>query len=183
MKDKSKKIIKVCLDSMKVLVSLFIIIVVSIIFVQRITGNKLNLGGFGIYTIVTESMVPKYKVGDMVITKKVSYDELKVHDDVVYLGREGTFKDKVVTHQVIKKEIIEGKKVLHTKGIANDLEDPIVYEEQILNKVLFKGNVLSFVSGVVNNPYGFYFVIFIPFAILLVMETVDIIEERKEKKM
>lgn len=179
----NKKIVKIIMNTMKVLVSLFIVIVVSIIFVQRITNNKLNLGGYGMYTVVTESMVPKYKVGDIVFSKKVAYDQLKVKDDVVYLGKEGSFNDKIVTHQIIGKEVIDGRKALHTKGIANDTEDPIVYEEQILNKVLFKCNVLSFVSGIVNNPYGFYFVIFIPFAILLVMDVIDIVEEKKEKRI
>ena len=37
----------------------------------------------------------------------------------------------------------------------------------------------SLISKVVNNPYGFYFVIFVPFAILVVMETIDIINERR----
>lgn len=62
------------------------------------------------------------------------------------------------------------------------IEDPLVEENQILGKVIMKGTILSLISKIVNNPYGFYFVIFVPFAILLVMEIIDFIEEKKERK-
>ena len=51
-----------------------------------------------------------------------------------------------------------------------------------MGRVSFKSHILSFISRVVNNIYGFYFVIFVPFAILLVMEIIDIVYERREKK-
>ena len=166
----------------KAIVSFFIIIVVSIIFIQRISDNKLTLGGYSIYTIITESMVPKYNVGDMVIAKKIPITELKVNDDIVYIGNKNDFAGKIVTHQIIEIEKKGNELYFHTKGIANMIEDPLVEENQILGKVIMKGTILSLISKIVNNPYGFYFVIFVPFAILLVMEIIDFIEEKKERK-
>lgn len=166
----------------KAIISFFIIIVVSIIFIQRISDNKLTLGGYSIYTIITESMVPKYNVGDMVIAKKIPITELKVNDDIVYLGNKNDFAGKIVTHQIIEIEKKGNELYFHTKGIANMIEDPLVEENQILGKVIMKGTILSLISKIVNNPYGFYFVIFVPFAILLVMEIIDFIEEKKERK-
>lgn len=179
---KNNKVLKIVLMILKAIISLFIVIVISIIFIQRISNNKLSLGGYSIYTIITESMVPKYKVYDMVIAKDTAPNKIEVNDDVVYLGNKDDFAGKIVTHSVIKKEVKEGKNYFHTKGIANDIEDPLVGEDQILGKVVYKSRILSMISKVVNNPYGFYFVVFVPFAILLVMEVIDIIEERKEKK-
>ena len=118
----------------------------------------------------------------MIISKETPIEEIKVKDDVVYLGKEDDFAGKIVTHRVIKKEVLNGKIYFHTQGIANDIEDPLVEGEQILGKVVYKSRVLSLISKIVNNPYGFYFVVFVPFAILLVMEVIDIIEERKDKK-
>lgn len=179
---KNNKVLKILLMVVKAIISLFIVIVISIIFIQRISNNKLSLGGYSIYTIITESMAPEYKVYDMVVSKNINTKEISVGDDVVYLGEKDDFAGKIVTHRVIKKEIKRGKTYFHTKGIANDIEDPLVGENQILGKVIYKSKILSLISKIVNNPYGFYFVIFVPFAILLVMEVIDIIEERKEKK-
>lgn len=180
---KNNKALKIILMIIKAIISLFIVVVISIIFIQRISNNKLSLGGYSIYTIITESMAPKYKVYDMVISKKISTNEIAVGDDVVYQGKKDDFAGKIVTHKVIKKEIRQGKTYFHTKGIANDVEDPLVEDNQILGKVVYKSRILSLISKVVNNPYGFYFVVFVPFAILLVMELIDIIEERKEKSL
>ena len=51
-----------------------------------------------------------------------------------------------------------------------------------MGKVIYKSIILSFISKIVNNSYGFYFVIFIPFAILVAMEIIDIIEDKKDRK-
>ena len=181
-KIKNNKVLRLLAMIIKAIVSFFIIIVVSIIFIQRISDNKLTLGGYSIYTIITESMVPKYNVGDMVIAKKIPITELKVNDDIVYLGNKNDFAGKIVTHQIIEIEKKGNELYFHTKGIANMIEDPLVEENQILGKVIMKGTILSLISKIVNNPYGFYFVIFVPFAILLVMEIIDFIEEKKERK-
>ena len=181
-KIKNNKVLRILAMIIKAIVSFFIIIVVSIIFIQRISDNKLTLGGYSIYTIITESMVPKYNVGDMVIAKKIPITELKVNDDIVYLGNKNDFAGKIVTHQIIEIEKKGNELYFHTKGIANMIEDPLVEENQILGKVIMKGTILSLISKIVNNQYGFYFVIFVPFAILLVMEIIDFIEEKKERK-
>ena len=180
---KNNKALKILLMIIKAIISLFIVIVISIIFIQRISNNKLSLGGYSIYTIITESMEPKYELYDLsYYPKNINTEEIVVGDDVVYRGMKDDFAGKIVTHRVIKKEKLQGKTYFHTKGIANDIEDPLVEDNQILGKVVYKSIVLSLISKVVNNPYGFYFVVFVPFAILLVMEVIDIIDERKEKK-
>jgi len=175
------KILNVIVKTIKAIVTLFIVFVVSTIFIQRISDNKINLGGISIYTIITQSMEPKYNVGDMVFSKKVDTSTLKVGDDVVYMGKEGDFSGKIVTHQIIKIEVINNVKYYHTKGINNNVEDPRITNDQIMGKVFMKGRILSLISKIINNEYGFYFVIFVPFVLLVSMEIIDIVEEKKQK--
>lgn len=175
------KILNVIVKTIKAIVTLFIVFVVSTIFIQRISDNKINLGGISIYTIITQSMEPKYNVGDMVFSKKVDTSTLKVGDDVVYMGKEGDFSGKIVTHQIIKIEVINNVKYYHTKGINNNVEDPRINSDQIMGKVFMKGRILSLISKIINNEYGFYFVIFVPFVLLVSMEIIDIVDEKKQK--
>lgn len=181
-KIKSNKVLKISIMAIKAIVSFFVILVISIIFIQRISNNKITLAGYSIFTIITESMAPEYKVYDMVIAKKINPKDIKIGDDVVYLGKQSDFAGKIVTHRVIDIETKNGIDYYQTKGIANDIEDPEITGEQILGKVTFKSKILSLISRIVNNPYGFYFVIFVPFGIILVMEVIDIIEEKKSNK-
>ena len=167
------KILNVIVKTIKAIVTLFIVFVVSTIFIQRISDNKINLGGISIYTIITQSMEPKYNVGDMVFSKKV--------DNVVYMGKEGDCSGKIVTHQIIKIEVINNVKYYHTKGINNNVEDPRITSDQIMGKVFMKGRILSLISKIINNEYGFYFVIFVPFVLLVSMEIIDIVDEKKQK--
>ena len=179
---RENKVLRILLMILKAITSLLIILIVSIIFVQRVSNNKVTVGGYSMFAIVTESMVPKYEVGDMLIAKKVPFDEIKVKDDLVYLGKEGSFNGKVVTHQVIDIEKDGDKNLYHTKGIANTIEDPVVGQSQVYGVVVAKSNILSFLSKIVNNIYGFYFIVFIPFAVMIFLEFIDIIHDKEKIK-
>ena len=135
-----------------------------------------------IYTIVSESMLPKYEIGDMIISKKTSLDNIKLYDDVVYMGLKGDFQDKIVTHQVIDIKNNGGKYIFTTKGLANPTSDPEVSGDQIYGVVVYKTVILSFLSKIVNNTYGFYFIIFVPFAIMVFLEILEVMREKEALK-
>lgn len=179
---KNKNIIKIILGIIKSIATFFIVCVFTIIFLQRVSNNSINLAGFSIYTVVTESMYPKYKVYDMILVKSVDTKSIKVHDDVVYKGEKSDFQGKIVTHRV--EDITEDNGVLTftTKGINNDIEDPLVNENQIMGKVVHKLLLLSLISKVINNTYGFYFLIFVPLVVVIFLEIMESIEEKKELK-
>lgn len=181
-KIKENKVLNVLFMVMKAITTLIIILIVSVIFVQRVSNNKVTFGGYSMFTIVTESMVPKYEVGDMILAKSVDVNSLKRGDDVVYLGRQDSYKDKIVTHQIVKIEMNGNRRVFHTKGIANNYEDPIVVGDQIYGKVIYKSWLLSFLSKIVNNTYGFYFIVFVPFVIMIFFEVIDVIHDKDKIK-
>lgn len=179
-KIKNNGFLKFLLKFIKTICVIFIVLVASVVLVQRVSNNKFNLGGFSVYTIITGSMIPDYNVYDMVIAKTVDPKDIKIGDDVVYKGEVNDFKDKIITHRVISiKKGSDGYNFV-TKGIANSIEDPEINESQIYAKVLCKSYVLSFLSKILNNIYAFYFVIFIPIAIMIFLEILDIINEKKE---
>ena len=181
-KIKDNKALNILFKIFKAGVSLIIILIVSVIFVQRVSDNKVTLGGYSIFTVVTESMVPVYGVGDMIIAKTVDIEDVKIGDDVVYLGKEDSFKDKIVTHRVVDIEKDSSEYVFHTKGVANNYEDPLIGYDQIYGKVLYRCKLLSFLSKIVNNTYGFYFVVFIPFVIMIFLEVIDVINDKEKLK-
>ncbi len=172
---KKKNIFKNFAKLLKVIIIIILLLILLVIVVQKVSNNKVNVMGFGIYTIITESMIPRYQIGDMIVAKKVELSDLKVGDDVVYQGEVGDFKGKIITHRVIK---IDGN--IHTKGINNQIEDPAIDIKQVYGKVLFKLGILSAFSKLMNNSILFYFIIFIPFTILVFFDIRDIIEEKRK---
>lgn len=176
------KFIKFLLKFIKVIVWIFVLLVIFVILVQRIFDNRVSIGSYRMFTVVTGSMDPVYKVGDVVISKEVDPSTIKKGDDVVYLGEKNDFKDKIVTHRVIKIEKKDNEYYFTTKGIANDYSDPVISSDQIYGKVVYKPVVLSFLSGILNTKLGFYLLIFVPVAFLIFLEILDYIK-RKEGEL
>ena len=119
-------------------------------------------------------MVPNYTVGDTLLVKEVPIEEIKIGDAVTYKGEDKTVKDKIITHRVEKIERDGGELKFHTKGIANNIEDPIVYEHQILGKVTHKFIILSLFGKIAYNVYLLFIFITIPLAVLITIEIVKV---------
>lgn len=180
MKLKDNKVLNIIWKIIKGITTILVVLIVLTIFLQRFSNNKLTLGGFSIYTVVTESMVPKYKVGDMLLSRRTDPDTLKVGDDVTYLGSEGDFSGKIVTHQIIQIEGEGVNKVFHTKGIANMIEDPPITGTQIYGKVITKLTILSLITKVIGNIYGMFFCVIVPVVILIFSVIVDVANDKKK---
>lgn len=163
-----------------IVITLILFLMLSVVVVQRFSNNRFNLGGYGIYTVATGSMIPEYKIKDLILTYKKNPTEIEVGDDVVYIGDEGSVAGKIVTHRVIKKEKRE-KMYFYTKGIANELTDPEIDESQILGVVKHKLILLSFCSHIINNPLGLLFLIIIPFVVFVFFTGKSVIDEVKSK--
>ena len=173
------KTVKFVISVIKFILTTLIIIIIGVILIQRFSNNNMSLGGYRIFTVVTESMVPKYKVGDVILVKEEEKSNIQIGDDVTYMGKVGSYADKIVTHQVIGIEIgNDGLLKFHTKGIANEDEDPLVSEEQIYGVVQAKLQIVTFLNGIINNMYGMYFLIIIPLAIIMFTEFKSFKEEK-----
>lgn len=147
------------------ILTIVIIFISIIIVVQKVTNNQESFFGFRIFRVQTGSMIPKYQIGDVIFVRETDPDKIKIGDDVTYKGTTGSMKGLLVTHRVIDIEEVEGKKVFHTKGIANELEDPVVSEEQINGVVQTKMYILSLICVLLNNKYVFYFCGILPLTI------------------
>lgn len=173
------KTFKFVISVIKFILTTLIIIIIGVILIQRFSNNNMSLGGYRIFTVVTESMVPKYKVGDVILVKEEEKSNIQIGDDVTYMGKIGSYADKIVTHQVIEIEMgNDGLLKFHTKGIANEDEDPLVSEEQIYGVVQTKLQIVTFLNGIINNMYGMYFLIIIPLAIIMFTEFKSFKEEK-----
>ncbi len=165
----------------KTIAVLFVVGIFSIILVQRVFNNNVSLFGYRIFTVVTQSMEPDYMVSDIIISKNVDTNTLKVGDDVVYLGKVGTFENKIVTHRIIEIVENDGPKEFYTQGINNTGVDPVVTEDQIYGVVLGKSSILSFLSKLVSTPFGFMLLVLLPGSILIATEIFDKFNEKEEE--
>lgn len=163
-----------------VFVSLFLLTVI----VQRISNNRFSIGGVRMFTVLSESMVPVYNVWDIVVTNDIEPKDIKIGDDITYRGTTGDVKGKIVTHRVEKINYDEGshRYIFTTKGIANVAQDSEINEDQIYGKVVYKTHILSLFSKASRNTVVFVLFIFIPLAIYIAIEMVNIILENHDTR-
>ena len=176
-----RKILKFLYTIIKFIIWILVIALLAIILTQRISNNTKAVAGFRIFTVVTESMVPVYNVGDAILVEQTDIENLHVGDDITYVGTVDSFKDRIVTHRIISIEKSEnpekGKYVIQTQGIANKDPDPKINETQIYGKVRYKIKIISKLNGVIGNLYSMYFVIIVPMALMIFF---DFIIQRKD---
>lgn len=147
---------KVFLRIIKGIITIFLLVVLCLVIFQKITKNKVTIGNIYVFQIVTGSMNPTYKVGDVIVVKKEDPTSLKVGDDITYLGQYGNFKDLIITHRIINIREENGKRYFITKGIANPLEDPEISQDDIYGKMLYHTVLFSFVGRLMTNITVYY---------------------------
>ena len=147
---------KIALKILKGILTFFLIIVLFIVVMQKVTHNKITLGNIYIFEVASESMTPEYKIGDVIIVKKTDPNTLKVGDDVTYLGKKSNLNGLVITHRIIEQRKENNVNYFVTKGTANEYEDPEISEKDIYGKVIYHTILFSFVGRLMTNIVVYY---------------------------
>lgn len=166
-KIKENKVLKTIGNILYFLLFVLVILLLIVVILQRASDNSISIAGVRMFTVATGSMEPVYEVGDVLIAKEVSPEDIKIDDDIVYRGNKGSFDGKIVTHRVIDIQKDGENYKITTKGVANTEKDPEITQEQVYGKIVYKVKTLSFLGKLISNIYIFYFIIFIPIAIII----------------
>lgn len=150
------KPLRIIFGIFKTLLTIVLIAMLLVIIVQRVSNNNLSIGGYRIFAVASQSMMPEYKVGDVLVAKEVKPSEVKVGDDLVYLGLKDDFANKIVTHRVMHVSEENGVYSFDTKGIANEIMDPTVNQEQIYGIVSYKTVFLSLIGELMTKASGYF---------------------------
>ena len=92
-----------------------------------------SIGGNAPLIVLTGSMDPTIKAGDLIVTKKIDAKDVKVDDVISFFDPEGN-GSSIVTHRVIGIEIDEtsGEIFFRTQGDNNDIADMTPVSEKNL---------------------------------------------------
>ena len=178
-----KKVRNILLTIVRVIIGIAFAAFILVVCMQRFSNNKLSFFNFRMFTVVSQSMTPKYDIGDVLISKETDPSKIEEGDVISYLGGIGDFSGKVITHRVIASEKREdGKYYFRTKGDANIVEDPIVTEDQLYGVVVYKSLILSLVYRIVGTKIGFYLFIIIPILFIIGSEIITSLLEKEDER-
>jgi signal peptidase len=143
-------------------------------------NEMMNIFGYTYSVVPTDSMEPEINVGDSVIGKKESYDNLDIGDDVIYHYVYEDI-DIYVVHRIIRYDEGYGFK---TQGINTNQEDHIyVTKDNYVSTVVWSGSLANIGEIVLKNR-GTLFLVLIAILLLIagngVFDIIKILDERKQ---
>ena len=143
---------------MKKLVGNFAFLTMIVIIIAKLSSVFVN-APFPLSVVASNSMEPTLNRGDIIPWIPCSINEVKKGDIVVY---KSSFYNKYIVHRVSQIIIKNGKKLLITKGDANNYTDqsgPHAPEPPISDEML-QGKLISFGKNAVKLPYAGYIWLF-----------------------
>ena len=177
-----KKVIKKILSILKIIILILLILFALFTVYQKVFPNNPSAFGFRTYSIITKSMEPVLKKGDVILVQERNTSSYKVGDIITFKGTSGDLKGKIVTHEIVGIKLENGKNIFYTKGIQNISEDPAVYENEILGKYIYKFKFFSLIDRIMDTKIGFILIIIIPLGYIYFYEIRDIIKDVKNIK-
>ncbi|MCI7559661.1 MAG: signal peptidase I [Clostridium sp.] len=177
-----KKVIKKILSILKIIILILLILFALFTVYQKVFPNNPSAFGFRTYSIITKSMEPVLKKGDVILVQERNTSSYKVGDIITFKGTSGDLKGKIVTHEIVGIKLENGKNIFYTKGIQNISEDPAVYENEILGKYIYKFKFFSLIERIMDTKIGFILIIIIPLGYIYFYEIRDIIKDVKNIK-
>ncbi|MBR2615388.1 MAG: signal peptidase I [Clostridia bacterium] len=153
-----------------------VLVVIVVLCAVFLMGSRLL--GFEVYTVLSGSMEPTYKTGDLLYVKKVDVDSIKVGDPITFVLNEDLV---VATHRVVRIDAENER--FYTKGDANEIEDnDPVHFKNVLGVPQFSLPKLGYVSNYVQNPPGMYITIAAGAILILLVFLPDLVGNKSAKK-
>lgn len=144
---------------------LALVILIAAAFFAADRSPTKSLFGFRYYTVLTDSMVPEFRSGDMVFVKITDADKIEKGDIITF--NPSSDSEAYLTHRVTDKLTnYEGTGVtcFRTKGDANDSEDSFLIDEgRVIGTVQFHMPKLGLVIRFIQLRWFFV----VPLIILL----------------
>lgn len=138
---------------------------------------------FNAYVVLTGSMLPEIQVKDVVVTKKVEADTLKVGDIITFASSDSRFAGTIITHRILKKnQDVNGNITFQTKGDNNNVADSaLVQPNNIYGKVILKIPKLGYLQDFLATQGGWIIVILLPCVTVISYDILKLVKGLKRR--
>lgn len=186
---KLRSFIDAFLRALSILVIVIIILIGSFLIYYFVSIKIYEKKGtdykppIAMYMIISKSMIPNINVYDVVVDQKVTnINNIKVNDVITFVSKSPMSYNYIVTHRVIDISKTSDGIALLTKGDNNKIADEaLVYEEQILGKMIFKIPKLGKIQTFLAYKGGWVIIIILPAIGIITADIVKIAENKIKK--
>ncbi|MFD2446634.1 signal peptidase I [Bacillus sp. CGMCC 1.16607] len=148
-----------------------LLVILSISSLYSMWQSKNNPGqfptilGYKVMTVLTGSMEPLIKPGDLIVVKSSETDTPSINDVITYRNSQNT----PVTHRIVEVVHQDGEEFFITQGDANNVRDEgLVSSKQIVGSLFFSIPKVGSIATFMKSSFGLMIVIAIPLFILTI---------------
>lgn len=198
-KSKARKIYDIVSTILIVIVFVFLVLVVGLLLWQRKTGTDSNIFGYYLYNVLTDSMDPTIRPGEIILCKKIdNVDSLKEGDVITFTAPSGRLKGQNETHRIYSIERNADGSIKSIKTAGDNLYggDSVKVDDWNLSPNMVKAQYVKttkLISGIrefVTKWYGYVVLIVIPLLIVfglfiagIVQDKVNLEKEKRDKEI
>jgi signal peptidase len=137
--------------------------------------NDEGISVFGIsaYVVVSDSMVPKFAAGDVIIIQEVPAESLVIGDVITFRSRDSNTFGEIISHEIYDIVInnTDGALNFITRGVnLGTIDATPVISTEIIGKLAFNIPLLGFVVNFARSTTGFIFLFILPMTLLIGFE-------------
>lgn len=182
-KTKAKKIFDKTCEILSGILLVFLVVMIAIALVQKVTGQQSQLFGYSITKILTNSMELEIMTDDVILEKLYTGQELSVGDIITFRAPEESSiyvegMNYTITHRIVSIDWTpDGGYVIQTKGDHNSKEDDFTIDENdVVSVYVATLSVMTVVFKVISNFWGFLFLIVLPLVFILIFQIVKLVK-------
>ncbi|MEE5993302.1 MAG: signal peptidase I [Oscillospiraceae bacterium] len=167
-----KKVLKAVVNVFAWVILIFALLVTILVFSSGRNNGVANLFGYIPLTVESDSMMPTFAQGDLIICKEIDDMMQLKENDVITFWTIIDGKKVKNTHRIVKVNEFENTRSFVTRGDANSLDDEIpAYAGDLIGewtdiRLQGVGKVMDFL----RTKTGFFACILIPMVIFFLFE-------------
>jgi len=167
-----KKVLKAIVNVFSWIILIFALLVTILVFSSGRNNGVANLFGYIPLTVESDSMMPTFGQGDLIICKEIDDMMQLKEDDVITFWTIIDGKKVKNTHRIVKVNEFENTRSFVTRGDNNSIDDEMpAYAGDLIGEwtdVRLKG--VGKVMNFLRTKTGFFACILIPMVIFFLFE-------------
>lgn len=181
---KSKRIIKKVITAVLSVLVVLMAAIVGYLTFCNVNGNVAFFGSYATVRIISPSMEPEIPTGTYILAQKVTADQVRVGDVILFRSRDPQIYGKINTHRVVEVSCQNGEYSFTTRGDNNNDNDAYpVSESDLVGKYVRNADALTGFAEFFSRPAVFFVFVIVPAAVLVIVSMADVVKRAKEARM
>ncbi|NQD67238.1 signal peptidase I [Bacillus haikouensis] len=174
-----EQVVNIVKKAIPIVIFILILMIIVSIFISLSSSKPLTFFGYKPLTVLSNSMVPTFEAGDVIITKEIDAEDLKAGDIITFYNKE----NNLITHRITSIVGTGGEEHFYTQGDNNNtMDEDMTTANKIVGKELFHIPNLGFLSQYTKGPMGFLLFIIIPLAGYVCLTVYEKTKQQKKQE-